>query len=100
MLDLSSLKKEHFTVKTQSGDIFELNPPKIKVLRKAEELSSSTGEKSFEDLACAVATILSGNKTGKKVTEKYVEDNLDIDDIDSFLKEYFKWITRVRKNPN
>ena len=107
MLDLSGAVKRYFSVKLPHGEVLELKPPKVKVLRRVTDVADRFSEDSmereesfFKEFAEAVALILSSNKKGKKFDANYVEDNIELDAAILLFEGYFKWVGEVQKDPN
>ena len=100
MLNFSAMKKRYFTIQFEDGTKVELTPPKMKVLRVVSDITSQSGTEAAPELITACALILSGNSKKKKYTEKFVEDNLDIDEVHTLISEYFSWVSGIRNDPN
>lgn len=98
MLDISTIGKRYFSVKINSLAL-DVEPPKMKVLKKIMALSKTKSAEAIDDLTEAVGMILSKNKTGYKVPDDVI-DELDLDQMVEIIAEYFKWLGEVRNSPN
>lgn len=98
MFDVSSINKRYFKVIINGKEI-EVEPPKIKALRRISELAKKQSEDPVNDLYVAVSMILSKNRTGYKVPEEVI-DELDTDQLNGILEAYFNWIEGITKDPN
>ncbi len=98
MFDISTVSKRYFGIKINDLEL-EVEPPKVKVLRKITSLANEKNEDVMENLAEAVKMILSKNKTGYQVPDDII-DELDFDQLTEILTAYFNWIGKVRNSPN
>lgn len=98
MFDINSINKRYFNIKI-NGIELDVEPPKIKVLKKIISLTKNKSEDSISELSEAVKLILSKNKTGYLVPDEIIDD-LDLDQYNAILIEYFKWIGEVKNSPN
>lgn len=107
MFDISTINKRYFSIKIKvdSDDmqidvILDVEPPKLKALRKITSLAKVRNEESMDNLAEAIKMILDKNKTGYKVPEDVI-DELDFDQMEDILKSYFGWLSTTRNSsPN
>ncbi|WP_143316866.1 hypothetical protein [Clostridium sp. HBUAS56017] len=98
MLDINTINKRYFNIKI--GDLtLDVEPPKIKALKKITALSKANDESAMDELTEAVKLILSKNKKKCKVPEKVI-DELDLDQIQQILIEFFKWLSESKNSPN
>lgn len=98
MFDISTVSKRYFLIKINEISL-EIEPPKVKTLKKITALSKAKEEDAMDDLAEAVGIILNKNKAGYKVTEDLV-DELDFDQLNEILKAYFEWLSKRKNSPN
>ena len=77
----------------------DVEPPKLKVLKKIAALSKTKNAAAMDDLTEAVRLILNKNKTGYIVSADVI-DELDLDQMVELITEYFKWLGEARKSPN
>lgn len=108
MFDIRSVNKRYFEVKlTETDDvgeeisniIVEAEPPKLKVLKRITSISQSAGKNAIDELTEAIKMILNKNKAKSKVPDKYIEE-LDSDQMQELLTEYFKWLNNNKNSPN
>ena len=98
MFDISTVNKRYFEIKL--NDIrLEVEPPKVKTLKKILALSKARNEDAMDELAEAVRILLSKHKSGYKVPEELV-DGLDLDQLNSILTAYFEWLAQEKNSPN
>lgn len=98
MFDINTVSKRYFNIKI--GDLtLEVEPPKVKVLKKITSLSKTKNEDAMDDLAEAVRLILSKNKSKHEVSEKII-DELDFDQLEQILSAYFDWMAKTKNSPN
>ncbi|MCT8978309.1 hypothetical protein N4T77_17105 [Clostridium sp. CX1] len=98
MFDISTVSKRYFNIKI--GDLaLEVEPPKLKTLKKVTALTKSKNEEAVDDLAEAVRMILSKNKNGYEVPEELI-DELDLDQMNEILTSYFGWLAKSKNSPN
>ncbi len=74
MYDMTKLKTRYFDIKLRTGKILNIEPPKLKVLKKIAALSEvkdtdDLGEKDIENLTEAVALALSKNRQNFKISK-------------------------------
>ncbi len=105
MYDMTKLKTRYFDIKLKNGKILNVEPPKLKVLRKIASLSEvkTTGELTENDiknLTEAVSLSLSKNKQNHKITPENVEENYDIDEMVDFMENYFDWVNSIQNSKN
>ena len=105
MYDMSVLVKRYFTITLDDGRTLELEPPKLKVLKKISQLSKLTNSneltvEDIENLSTAIALSLSKNKSNVKITSDEVEDMFDIDGMYDFLTKYFGWVSEIQNSKN
>ena len=105
MYDMTTLVTRFFKIRLANGLVLELEPPKLKILKKIASLSKSqsSGELTEDDitsLAEAIALSLSKNKENKTITTELVEDMFDIDEMYDFLTNYFKWVSEIQNSKN
>lgn len=105
MYDMSTLVKRYFTITLDDGRTLELEPPKLKVLKKISQLSKLTNSneltvEDIESLSTAIALSLSKNKSNVKITSDEVEDMFDIDGMYDFLTKYFGWVSEIQNSKN
>ena len=108
MFDISGVNKRYFEVTlyetTEEGEIensikVEVEPPKLKVLKKITRLSKSKEENTIEELTESIRLILNKNKARVKVPEAFIED-LDMDQMDMLMTKYFDWLNNAKNCPN
>jgi len=98
IFDISVINKRYFDIKI--GDLtLEVEPPKIKTLKKIMSLSKSRSEETMNDLAEAVHVILNKNKSGYVVASEIV-DELDLDQLNEILTAYFEWLSKEKSSKN
>ena len=105
MYDMSTLVKRYFSITLDDGRTLELEPPKLKVLKKISQLSKLTnGDEltvsDIESLSSAIALSLSKNKSNVKITSDEVEEMFDIDGMYDFLTKYFNWVSEIQNSKN
>jgi hypothetical protein len=98
MFDINTVAKRYFTIKLDDM-VLEIEPPKLKVLKKITSLSKARNEDAMEDLAEAVGMILSKNKSSYKVPQEII-DELDLDQMNEILTAYFQWLNREKNSKN
>lgn len=108
MFDVSAVNKRYFEVKLNvtndegeeiSRITVEAEPPKLKVLKKITSISKSKQENAIEDLTESIKMILNKNKSKSKVPDEYIEE-LDSDQMNELLTEYFNWLSKNKNSPN
>lgn len=105
MYDMTKLKTRYFDIKLKNGKILNVEPPKLKVLKKVAALSEvknteNLGEKDIENLTEAISIALSKNRQNFKITIEQVEENYDIDEIVDLLNNYFDWVNSIQNSKN
>ena len=105
MYDMTKLRTRYFTMKLKNGKILDLEPPKIKVLKKIAALSevennNNLTEKDINNLSEAVALALNKNKQNYKISVDRVTEEFDIEEIVDFLNNYFTWVGKIQNSKN
>lgn len=98
MFDISTVSKRYFAIKLEEISL-DVEPPKLKALKKITALAKSREEEAMDDLVEAVSMILNKNKTKYKVSEELI-DELDFDQINEILTAFFEWLTKSKNTPN
>lgn len=103
MFDMTQYIPRYFKTKLKNGKILDVEPPKLKALKKILKLSSVKNdmtEKDFDSLILAVSMALSKNKQNYKVTTEWVEENHNIDELQNLLLNYFSWVDEIENSKN
>ncbi|PWL42982.1 MAG: hypothetical protein DBY45_08030 [Clostridiales bacterium] len=102
MFDLSHIKTRYWTIRFPDGLTLDVESPKLKVLRELSEIAgiNAVNEKTIGILTCALAKALSKNKQGTVVTDEYIGENLNIDEMIALLTSYFNWVAETKNDPN
>ncbi|TFI13722.1 hypothetical protein E4P35_11005 [Thiopseudomonas sp. 4R-3cl] len=105
MFDMREIVKRYFKVTLPSGLELELEPPKMKVLRKLMRLAKASQSDDFtedqlDELIEAVAIMLSKNNKKHKITAQEVEDMLDLDNMLDLVIAYFNWVEEISDSKN
>jgi len=98
MFDINKINKRYFEIKIDNL-VIEVEPPKLKVLRKITSLAKVRNEDTMDGLAEAIGMILSKNKSKQKVSDEIV-DELDFDQMNEILTSYFEWLSKEKNSPN
>lgn len=98
MFDVKSVNKRYFGINI-NGKELEVEPPKLKALKRITSLAKSRDEEAMDDLEEALCMILSKNKANIKVTSKITEE-LDFDEINAILTAYFEWLSNAKNSKN
>ena len=107
MFDVTTLSKRYFglrlTVEADDGkrDIdLEIEPPKLKTMKRLMALSKSGEEENQIDmLTDAMQKLLSKNKSGYKVPRELIEE-LNFDELQAILEAFLSWIAEVQNQKN
>lgn len=105
MFDMSNLVKRYFPITLEDGRKLEIEPPKLKTLKKIAHLSKLTDgseltEEDIESLSSAISLALSKNKTNVSISSDEVEDMFDINAMYDFLTKYFNWVSEIQNSKN
>lgn len=105
MYDMTKFKPRYFTMKLKNNRILDLEPPKMKILKRIASLSEvknndELSEKDINNLTEAVSLALSKNKQGYKISQDKVDDEYDILEIVDFLNYYFEWVNSIQNSKN
>lgn len=105
MFDMSNLTKRYYSFKFEDGRTIDVEPPKLKVLKKIANFSKlSTASELTEDdissLSLAISLALSKNKQNLNITPEYIEDHFNLDTMFSFLTDYFNWVSEIQNAKN
>lgn len=98
MFDISTVNKRYFEIRI-NGKLLEVEPPKVKTLKKIVSLSKVSGEEALSELAEAVRLILNKNKDRTTVLIDLV-DELDLDQMNEIILKYFEWLDTSKNSPN
>lgn len=107
MFDVSTVSKRYFGVKLTATDEndqvhrieLEIEPPKVKTIKKLMAVSKSAQEDQMDELAEAVRKMLSKNKSDYEVPMEYI-DNFSYDELQGILEAYFNWLNKEKSSPN
>lgn len=101
---MTKLITRYFTVKFRNGLQLDVEPPKLKALKKILKVSNANNivdaESVFEDMTEALSIALSKNKQNRKVTVDEIDDWLDVDEIIDLLNNYVVWIEEINSSKN
>jgi len=75
-----------------------VEPPKLKMLKKIISLSSQKSEDQFDDFVDALTKILNKNKEHTDVTDCVLE--MSYDEMQALTVEYFEWIEDTKNLKN
>ncbi len=105
MYDMTKFKTRYFTIKFKNGRVLDLEPPKMKVLKKVAALSEvknneELSEKDIANLTEAVSIAISKNKQNYRISPEKVEEEFDILEIVDLLDNYFGWVNSIQNSKN
>lgn len=105
MYDMTKYKTRYFNMKLKNGRVIDIEPPKMKILKKIASLSEIKDnndliEEDISKLTEAVALAFNKNRQNYKITAEKVEDEYDILEIVDFLDNYFNWINSIQNQKN
>lgn len=106
MFDINTISKRYFSIKLNieideeiKELVLEVEPPKLKALKKITALSKVKNEDTIEELSEAIGMILSKNKSKYNVPSEVI-DELDLDQMSEILTAYFGWLAKTKNSPN
>lgn len=107
MFDISTISKRYFEIKLTVTDneekvhnaTLEVEPPKVKALKKLFAISKAAKEDAMDELSEAVRKLLSKNKSHYDVPMEYIDD-LNFDQLQEILRSYFNWVSEKKNSPN
>ncbi len=104
MFDMRELVKRHFEIILPDGKKIEVEPPKLKVLKRIMSIAK-INEDELDDTALTVlseacAMALSKNKQGSLISADYLEEQLDIYQMQDLLGAYFDWVGEIQTSKN
>lgn len=87
---------------SQRGLTITLNPPKVKLIKKAQALEKmSLSDDADIDLTLeVVADAISSNREGRKFTAEDVEELFDVADLVAFQEAYSRFIDEINNQKN
>lgn len=105
MYDMTKYQVRYFDVKLKKGKIINVEPPKMKVLKKISTLSNIQNnneltERDIANLTEAVSLAISKNKQGYKVSAENIDEEYNIIEIMDFLNNYFSWVNEIHESKN
>lgn len=103
MFDMTRYIPRYFNLKLKNGKVIDVEPPKIKVLKKILKLcgvKDEMTEKDFENIILATSMALSKNKQNYKISTDWLEENHNIDELQDLLVSYFNWVDEIQNSKN
>lgn len=105
MYDMTKFKTRYFNMKLKNGKIIDIEPPKMKILKKIANLSEvknneELSEQDILNLTEAVALAFNKNRQNYKLTVEKIEEEYDIIEIVDFLNAYFDWVNSIQNSKN
>lgn len=105
MYDMTKFKTRYFNMKLKNGKVIDIEPPKMKILKKITSLSEikdseELSEKDIANLTEAVTLALNKNRQNYKITTEKVDEDYDILEIVDFLNAYFDWVNSIQNSKN
>ena len=105
MYDMTKFKTRYFNMKLKNNKIIDIEPPKMKILKKIANLSEvknndELSEQDILNLTEAVVLAFNKNRQGYKITAEKIEDEYDILEIVDFLNNYFDWVNSIQNSKN
>lgn len=105
MYDMTKFKPRYFDTKLKNGKILNVEPPKMKILKKIAALSEvkdteNLSESDINNLTEALSLALSKNKQNYKVSATKIEEEYDILEVADFLNAYFNWVNSIQESKN
>jgi hypothetical protein len=98
MYDVNLVNKRYFSTKI-GGKRIDIEPPKVKTLKRVIALTSADKETVLDELTIAIEMIVNKNKTNVKIS-KDVIDELTTEEQQSFLTNFFTWVNGTKKAKN
>lgn len=103
--DFNKVKRSFFNVMLKDGRKLVVKMPMKKTFEKVSSLQEiDKNETNIDDamdtIAGLCAEILTNNMNKEKVTAKYITDNYDIEEMQIFIEEFYKFTAGVKENPN
>lgn len=98
--NFKDIKIDTLKITFEDGKSLTLRTPKLKLLKRAGNIKKDDGAEAINEMIEVVAAILSNNKENRTITTDFVENEFDTSELISFLTHYFKWIGKVRQDPN
>lgn len=100
MFTLANVPKRYWEFKKPDGRTLHVEPPKLKVLCKLEELAKCETEQTTHLAECA-SRLLSKNREKVRITPEDVLEMMDTDQMMALFDDYMGWIRREKKSdPN
>ncbi len=105
MYDMTKIKERYWLIKLRTGKVLNIEVPKLKVLKRITKLSkvadtNNMTEEDMENLISALSIALSRNKEQFKVSEQWIEENININDVQDILNKYFEWVSNIQNLKN
>jgi len=108
MFDVKKVNHRYFEVKLsitnengeeeKSIDV-EVEPPKIKILKRIMGVAKIKDEDAIEELTECVRLLLNKNKRKITIQEEYI-DEMDFDEMQNLILEFFIWLGKTKELPN
>lgn len=107
-LDFTTRKKEYLTVKLndEKKTVLMIGTPTKEILDEFIEINERVTEgggadkEALDDVFRVCAKIMSFNKGGIKITDKYLAGFFDIDDVMVFFNAYGEFMTSITHSKN
>lgn len=106
--DIRTLNLKDFKITLEDGLVLTLKSPKMKVMRKLMREANQIGnigdtdmsDDDFDAIISLVGMILNSNYEDKKLSNDYIEENFDANQIIEFTGKYMEWLTGLHKAKN
>lgn len=98
MFDISTVNKRYYEIKIK-GKEFRIEPCKVKTMKRLASISKQTDASDFDELISVVKEIIDKNQDKLQVGREVLED-LEFDEMKSFLILYMEWLVETKNSPN
>lgn len=103
-LNFKTLKKSYLTVTLIDGTVLMIGTPTKKVyddLRTMDDLINNSDDvEAMDELYKVTAAVMSRNKTGKEITNEYIAELMDFEDIIIFYNAYLEFVGELSNQKN
>ncbi|MEI3355783.1 MAG: hypothetical protein V8R81_01630 [Clostridia bacterium] len=105
MYDMTKIKERYWQIRLRTGKVLNIEVPKLKVLKRITKLSkvadtNNMTEEDMENLITALSIALSRNREQFKISEQWIEENININDVQDILNKYFEWVSDIQNLKN